>query len=55
LVLANVSYRGDDDADVRDASAWAAEARLLPLAPAQRPFALWDGLVFRYQRPFRDP
>ncbi|WP_406855053.1 class I SAM-dependent methyltransferase [Alsobacter sp. KACC 23698] len=50
LVVANLSYRGDDGRDAADLAAWADEAGLRKEAGPERPFALWDGLVFRYRK-----
>ncbi|WP_146140246.1 class I SAM-dependent methyltransferase [Alsobacter soli] len=51
LVIANVSYRGDDALDAADLARWATEAGLQQEVPPSRPFRLWDGLVFRYRKP----
>jgi SAM-dependent methyltransferase len=50
LVVANLSYRGDDERDAAYLAAWADEAGLRAVTAPERPFGLWDGLVFRYRK-----
>ncbi|GGH32641.1 type 11 methyltransferase [Alsobacter metallidurans] len=50
LVLANLSYRGDDARDAHDLAAWATAAGLTLDGEPDRPFTLWDGLVFRLRK-----
>jgi SAM-dependent methyltransferase len=50
LVIANFSYPGDDRRDADELSAWLEPVGMALVAEPSRPFALWDGLVFRAQR-----
>jgi predicted TPR repeat methyltransferase len=50
LVIANLSYRGDDERDRLDLAEWLASSGLQLVAAPERPFRLWDGLVFRARR-----
>ena len=51
LVLANLSYRGDDQLDKAGLQGWLTEAGMTLLSPPARPFALWDGLGCRAELP----
>lgn len=51
LVIVNYSYRGDDELDRRDISAYARAAGLAMDLNGRRDFALWDGLIFRLHKP----
>ena len=46
LVVLNLSYRGDAEADDALAAAWAVRHRLMLRACGVRPFSLWDGSAF---------
>ncbi len=50
LVVLNLSYRGDVDADRQDAGRFAAEAGLAVLRSGERAFRLWDGLAFHLRK-----
>jgi hypothetical protein len=54
LVIMNFSYRGDDARDRADVSRMAQEAALEVMHDGSRPFAWWDGFVFRLQKPGED-
>lgn len=47
----NLSYRGDEARDRDDAAAWSAAAGLVPVGKPERPFALWDGMAWRWRKP----
>jgi hypothetical protein len=46
LLILNLSYRGDTDADVREVSRLAAENGFVVERAGTRDFRLWDGLTF---------
>jgi SAM-dependent methyltransferase len=50
LVILNLSYRGDIEADRRDVRHLAAEAGLTVLRNGESAFRLWDGLAFHLRR-----
>jgi ubiquinone/menaquinone biosynthesis C-methylase UbiE len=47
LVIFNYSYSEDDETDIREVQALAAENGFEVLVAGARPFELWDGLAFR--------
>jgi hypothetical protein len=49
-VILNLSYRGDVEADRREAARFAAEAGLAVLRSGERAFRLWDGLTFHLRK-----
>ena len=51
LLLFNWSYRGDPQRDIGDAYHQAQMHRLALLRAGERPFAMWDGTGFHFQRP----
>ena len=51
LAICNLSYRGDTDADARDAAGWAATYGLRLDVCGERPFQLWDGIAFVLRKP----
>jgi SAM-dependent methyltransferase len=50
LVMMNLSYRADDEADRRDLERLAADIGFSPPSGPVRPFHLWDGAVWRLVR-----
>ncbi len=50
LVIGNFSYRGDLALDRDDLARIAADAGLAVISAGERPFALWDGVVFHLRR-----
>jgi SAM-dependent methyltransferase len=46
VVILNLSYRGDDEADRRDVDRWAAAYGFKVQRAGTRDFKLWDGLTF---------
>lgn len=51
LAVLNFSYRGDVDADRRDAAAYAAAAGLMVERLGMRDFRHWDGASFLFRKP----
>ena len=51
LVVLNLSYRGDPDADRADATAWTRAYGLVMEVAGARPFALWDGTAYLLRKP----
>lgn len=51
LVIGNFSYRGDAAQDRADVARLAADAGLTVISLGERPFALWDGVLFHLRRP----
>jgi len=51
LAICNLSYRGDPDADARDAARWAMALGMRLDICGERPFQLWDGAAFVWRKP----
>ena len=51
LAILNMSYRQNAEADIADATDWAARYGLRLILAGETPFALWDGTAFVLRRP----